>query len=177
MLFLIVSCIVLQKGYCQVTVTNPYQEISLMKDARIYAEAAMKLDFKVRINYTYPKLIDDQGGRDSVLNFLIKGAKEMKAKGFVFVVENITLEKPTQEVLIGGVLCTIIPEDLIFSLNGYRYEESLFIIALSEDNGGHWTFGDSSDFGRLCYLLPGLKRLPRPQYTQKELPQLPHKSF
>lgn len=128
-------------------------------------DATVRKDYNAIADYTYPKFIEAVGGRDSLLAGIKHGFESLKSQRSNLSIESVTIGEPGDEVLIHSVLYSVVPEKLVFKINGLRYGAVSSLIAVSSDGGRTWTFLDTAGLDDLTKMFPDIKKLTIPPHT------------
>jgi hypothetical protein len=130
------------------------------------AQATVKSDFEKIVALTYPKVIEEMGGREKMIGAMKTGLKDMKARGIEFRSAKVEDAKPV--VSGGSDLFTIVPFTLEIKLPGGRTTVKSFLLGISSDKGKTWSFVDGSGIGndermakKLLPNLPAELKLPK----------------
>ena len=137
----------------------------IKRTAQILLDATIEEDYSTVLDYSYPKLIALQGGKDSVLNMIKDGFKKMKAEGRELVIVKGSLGDPGDEVKIGNSLYCVIPEMLTLMINKNYYKTTGSLIGISSDSGKNWVFVDAAGLDGLKTLVPDIDKLNIPPST------------
>ncbi|HTD42046.1 MAG TPA: hypothetical protein VK671_15565 [Mucilaginibacter sp.] len=133
--------------------------------AQLMVDATIKEDYSTVLDYTYSKLLEVHGGKDSVLYVIKEGLKKMKDQGMEFVIVNAIIGDPGNEIKLGTMLYSIVPESLVIKVNGKKYSTTGSLIGISSNNGDNWTFVDTAGLEDLKKLLPDVNKLSIPAST------------
>ncbi len=113
-------------------------------------------DYRGFAAYTYPLVLKSMGGSSKMADVLNKATSDMRLKGMSF--SNITFDEPSKIVNSGKELQATIVQHTEIKLPQGRIVSTSTLIAISTDNGGNWTFIDTSnkDIAILRKALPNL---------------------
>ena len=131
--------------------------------AQLMADAMVKQDYLTASDYFYPKIVELQGGRDSISEHVTTYLKSKNSGGREFKITSAIIGEPGAEVKIDTMLYSVVPEKLLLRINGSNYETTGFLIGISADNGQHWWFGDAAGLDELEEVLPDIKQLAIPK--------------
>jgi hypothetical protein len=131
--------------------------------AQLMADAMVKQDYLTASDYFYPKIVELQGGRDSILEHITTYLKNKNSDGLEFKITSAIIGEPDAEIKIDEMLYSVVPEKLVLRINGSNYETIGFLIGISADKGQHWWFGDAAGLEELEEVLPDVKRLTIPK--------------
>lgn len=141
-------------------------EKTAQRKANEVAQATVKGDFEKITDYTYPKVIDDMGGREKMIAAMRTGLKDMNTRGIIFLSAKVDDAAPV--VPGGDDIYTIVPFTLEIKVPNGRLTTKSFFLGISSDKGKTWTFVDgsgiSNDRLKAKTLLPNLP-------TKLKLPQ------
>jgi hypothetical protein len=146
---------------------------SIRASAQSCADAMLKGDFEAFANFTHPKLIEMFGGRQKFIDTIKKGDAEMKAQKTS--ITSFTVRAPDGTTKGGADLFAVVPTTLAMTIRDSKIKQDGYLIAVSSDNGAHWTFvtGDGIERAKLKEILPNLPdelKLPAkpPQVVEKK---------
>ena len=129
------------------------------------AAALLNNDFKTFSNYTYPKILEEAGGKGKYIQELQSGAEMQKERGDK--IHNITVSNPSKTVACNGELQCVLKQEITMSFSGgnpFTFASNL--IGISTDNGNTWVFLNASDisvmelkkvFPNICDSIPLIK--------------------
>jgi hypothetical protein len=146
---------------------SPAQLTAVKTQAEATANAIITQNYKVLAKYTYPAIIQMAGGEDKMNATMKKGMEQMKAQGFSF--KSLTVGDIKQAKKSGTELFAIVPDVLTMNGNGGTIIARSALIAISEDNGKHWTFVDTAPLQKetISKIIPNYpKDLPIPEKSQ-----------
>lgn len=131
---------------------------SLMQQANKMGDAFMRGDYKTFTHYTYPKIVELMGGADKMAEDLSKTTINTTAKGIILI--NIRFGEVSKIFKSGNELQCTLPQYSKIKLPNGSAEATSTLIAISADNGNHWTFVDTSnkDMSTIRKLLPHLSK-------------------
>jgi hypothetical protein len=143
------------------------QLAAVKKQAETTANAIITSNYKLLVKYTYPAIIQMAGGEAKMNATMKKGMDQMKAQGFSF--KSLTIGNITQTKKSGSELFAIVPDVLSMNGNGGTIIARSALIAISDDNGKHWTFVDTAPMQKdnITKVIPNYpKDLPIPEKSQ-----------
>ena len=114
------------------------QTAALKKQADDAANAMMKQDYKQMVYYTYPKIVEQAGGADKMLQRVTMGMSQMQGMGIVF--KSVSVGDVKQIVKSGTHLYSVIQDIIQVSNNGTLVTGSSYVLAISADMGKRWYF-------------------------------------
>jgi hypothetical protein len=127
---------------------------NLAAQAKEVNDAFGRKDFARVVDLTYPKLVENLGGREKMLSEVASQLKEMEAEGVTII--SSTAGAPTQIVQANGSVYAVVPTILKVKARDGMFQTEGSMIAISPDNGQHWTFIDAGgkDRSLLKSLIP-----------------------
>jgi hypothetical protein len=146
---------------------NDVQKAALKKQAEATANAIVTQNYKLLAKYTYPAIIQMAGGEAKMNATMQKGMEQMKAQGFSF--KSLTIGDIKQVKKSGTEIFAIVPDVLTMNGNGGMIIARSALIAISDDNGKHWTFVDTAPLQKenIPKIIPNYpKDLPIPERSQ-----------
>ena len=113
-------------------------------------------DYATFVGYTYPTIVRLVGGSAKMVDLLDKSMANMKVQGTTFT--KISFDEPSRIVVSGKEVQATIAQHTEIKLTPGRLLNTSTLIAISADNGLHWTFIDTSnkDLAALRKALPNL---------------------
>jgi hypothetical protein len=136
------------------------------RKANEVVQATIKSDFDKIADLTYPKVVDQMGGRKKMIDAMTTGLRDMKARGIEFTSAKIEDARPL--VAGGADVYTIIPFTLEIKVPGGRATTKSYLLGISADKGKTWSFVDGSGIGndermakKLLPNLPQELKLPK----------------
>jgi hypothetical protein len=129
---------------------------SIRAAAQSCADAMLKGDFEAFANFTHPKLIEMFGGRQKFIDTIKKGDAEMKSQKAT--ITSFTVRAPDSTTKGGADLFAVVPTTLAMTIKDSKIKQDGYLIAVSSDNGAHWTFvtGEGIERAKLKEILPNL---------------------
>ncbi|HZV07463.1 MAG TPA: hypothetical protein VE999_20430 [Gemmataceae bacterium] len=152
-----------------VVIAEDKPESVAKRKANEIAQATVKGDFEKIADFTYPKVVDQMGGREKMVTAMKTGYKEMKSRGIEF--RSAKVEDASPLVAGGSDVYTIVPFTLEMKVPGGSATMKSFLLGISANKGTTWTFVDGSGIGKdetmTKRLLPNLpKELKLPKKEQ-----------
>ena len=118
------------------------------------AKALLSGDFETVAIYTHKRVLDLMGGKDAMIEVLKRGSEGMKAKGVA--IEDVTIGEPGKTEKIGEWLVALVPQRLVIKIPDGHLEQDSHMMAISEDEGKHWTFVDVNNRANVEQAFPEL---------------------
>jgi hypothetical protein len=115
---------------------------AIRKTAQACADALLKGDYPTFVQYTHPKIVAMVGGSDKMVEMIKSGMEAMKAQGMS--IDTYKIEAPTGTIASGDDLTAIVPTLLQMSNKSQKITQKSYLLAISSDNGKHWTFVDGA---------------------------------
>jgi len=153
--FTLISTFVLAQGHKE----------KIQSTAQLLADATVKEDYSTVLDHTYPKFVEANGGKDSLILIIKAGFKKLKEQATELSISNVTIGEPGDEIKIGSMLYSIVPESMILKYNGKKYSTTGSLIGISSDNGENWTFVDTGSLNEVKKVLPDINQLSIPAST------------
>jgi hypothetical protein len=117
------------------------QDTAVVKrQAAVVANAVVHNNYKIIVDYMYPKAIQMAGGRAQILSLMQKGMDEMKAQGVT--IENALIGSPGKFYKAGTEIHCLVPEVITMKMPQGRLTTASNLLAISRDGGKSWTFLD-----------------------------------
>ena len=118
-------------------------QTAIKRDAQAMCNAVVKGDFKTAVNYMYPKMVTQLGGRDKILQQVSDGAKAMNQAGQKLV--NITIGEPGKVIANGNQRFVMVPSRVLVNVGGKVSNTSYPQLGISDDKGKTWHFMDGNN--------------------------------
>jgi hypothetical protein len=115
---------------------------AIQKTAQACADALLKGDYPAFVQFTHPKIIEMAGGRDKMIALIKSGMDALKGEGIT--INAYKIEPPAQTIPAGDDLTAIVPTVLQMSSPTQKITQKSYLLAVSSDNGKHWTFVDGA---------------------------------
>jgi len=134
------------------------QEINIRRDAETMGKALVDKDYANYVNFTYPKILKDMGGKEKMIVTIKKQMDDVNAQGAHIV--SISFDKPSVIVKEKNELQATVPQTVIFETANGKMEARNTLIAISADDGVHWYFIDPGerDLETVRITLPNLSK-------------------
>lgn len=123
----------------------------LKAQAEEFNRATVNKDFNKVVDWTYPKYIEQSGGREQILNAIKSGVEEYKAQGIETMA--ISIGQPGEVVQIKDQLFSVIPTTSTLKAPGGRLIGEITVLAVSTD-GTNWKFISGMNQERFNALFP-----------------------
>lgn len=122
-------------------------------------------DFKRLVELTYPKVVENVGGREKMVAMLERDTREAKGQGFEMV--SYVVGEPREPVRGGSQLFVIVPTELKMKATDGVWASKSYLVGISDDDGKNWTFIDGAflDDAKVKLVIPaavGKLVLPKP---------------
>lgn len=131
---------------------------SVMKSAAELREATLKYDNAKALDFMYPAVLKESGGREKILPILDEKTKRQREQGIAF--EAIQLGEPGEIYSEGDNLFVIIPNTSVVTAPKLKMIEKAYLIGISLDKGKKWFFTQASHGQDIAPLLKLLPKLP-----------------
>jgi hypothetical protein len=116
---------------------------NLKKQAEELGKATVGGDFSKIVDLTYPKIVEEAGGKDKMIASMKLDVSQMKYEGFDL--EAMTVGEIKQVAVVENQIFALVPVTMrIKSPDGKMLGESS-IIGISTDGGANWKFINSID--------------------------------
>lgn len=126
-------------GFALIATSGMAQSTAKIKAAaQQMVNAMLKGDYTVAIDYTYPKLIKQGGGRQVMIDQVKKSFSAMKANGITMTSAGIG--EPGKIQLLGKRQFSIVPESITMTNAQGSFSAKSNMLAVTEDAGTHWYF-------------------------------------
>jgi len=131
-------------------------EIVAKRKAQEVAQATVKGEFGKLADLTYPKVVEEMGGRDRMIAVLKNSLEGMNKKGYEF--RSAKVGKTAQVVAGGENLFAVVPFDMEMKVPGGSLAIKSFMLGISPDKGKTWSFinGDKAQDSNVRKMLPNL---------------------
>lgn len=121
---------------------DPSPTENLQAQAKQMAAAFLKEDFETVADYTSPSVLNLVGGKARMVEGLKASVTNMKTQGMNF--SDISFGKPSGIVKHENELQATILQKTEINYSGGKMNSVSTLIALSQDEGKHWKFIDTS---------------------------------
>lgn len=131
---------------------------SIQSDAENMGKALVAKDYDIYVNYTYPKLMKDMGGRGKMKETIRKQMEDLENQGIKII--SVTYGEPSVIIKEKKELQATLPQHMQFESANGKITAQTTIIAISQDDGAHWYFVDPGerDLETVRITLPNLSR-------------------
>jgi hypothetical protein len=119
---------------------NPFSD-GIKSDCEKMNIAMKNSDFETILNYTYPKIIEMSGGRETITVSIEAVFDKMKKDGYLF--EDMIVGEPEKIYKAGTELHCIIPKQIMMKTPRGRIKSANYLLAISKNNGQTWYFMES----------------------------------
>jgi hypothetical protein len=164
---LIISCLITQKADADA------QTDRIRRAAQENSAAIAAGNYGRVVDLTFPKVVEEIGGREKMIELLRHGTEEMKANGSVILGADVA--EPREIVRAGDKRFAIVPIIIRAKVSNGTLRSKSFLLAISSDEGKTWTFIDGAGLtkGKLGELFPD--HTPSLSLPAKEEPVLEQK--
>jgi hypothetical protein len=121
--------------------TDPRSELVKRKSEELGA-ATVAGKFAVVIDMTYPKIVEQMGGREKAISIVDDGIKKMKEHGSEIV--SFKVGDPSEFQTGGWDLFTVVPTTVVVKVPEAKLTGKSFLLGISADQGKTWSFIDGS---------------------------------
>lgn len=121
---------------------NQFTE-KIRSDCEKMANAMLKKNYSVVIDYTYPKIVEMGGGKPALLQAVKSSYEKMKES---FTIDEITFGKPQKIYVAGKELHCIVPETITINSDKGKIQATYSLLAVSLDKGNKWFFLETHKF-------------------------------
>ncbi len=146
------------------------QNNNIKKQAEQMGAALLAQDYLGFVEFTYPKVLEQMGGKQKMATSIAQQMKGMQDGGILL--ESISYDPPATPIKEGKELQTTITQKMVLKLQQGRILAKSTIIAISPDNGNRWYFVDAGerDNATVRQTLPNIsKSLVIPKPSQPEM--------
>jgi len=141
-----------------VTVAASASELTdrIRTEAQRCADALLSGDYATLIALTHPRTVQEMGGTEAAITVVRESMAELKADGVTL--ESVAIGPPQEPVASGAIVGVMVPQTKILKTSTGRLRLVGYLLAISEDGGGRWTFIDTSTLNdhSLREYFPGL---------------------
>lgn len=113
----------------------------IKEQAELTASALLQGDYETLIKFTYPKIVEMVGGKESMISLIKKGKIEMNQQGISF--DEVTIGDPSNIVKAGDEIHCLVPQKIFMKVPKGKMKTGTHLLAVSKDNGNHWFFIDT----------------------------------
>lgn len=107
-------------------------------------------DYANFANYTYPKILEMMGGKSQMVSATKQAMDQMKSQGFEVV--GLRFKDGSKPLRHDGELQYSLTQVMTMQTPEGKVEADYTLIAISNDEGAHWTFMDTSNKPRATML-------------------------
>ena len=127
---------------------------AIRKTAQACADALQKGDYEAFVEYTHPKIIAMVGGKKKMMDMIKSGMDELNKAGMTII--SYKIEAPAEAISVGDDLAAIVPTSLEMKSKTDKITQRSYLLAVSSDNGKHWTFVDGAglDDEKVKVIIP-----------------------
>lgn len=120
------------------------------------SHAVQRGDIDVVVSLTYPKLVELAGGAERIKATIAAQHEQFKSKGIM--IDSVVVEPPEQPVTKADRIYCVVPMTVRMKGQNVKVTQRSFLLAVSTDNGGSWTFLDGSGLSpaMIAKVLPEL---------------------
>lgn len=165
-----IVCILIASTWTPLKADKP-QKDTVKKVAKEMLDAFVKGDYAKTIDFTYPGVVKELGGRKKAIEMTETAMKEMKAKGIEF--KEVKLGDPGEFLTEGKNTFVVVPtiNEMTFPKGTLRGK--FYLLGISPDGGKSWTFADGTgmqDKELRDKILPKLpEKLNLPEVAKPEI--------
>ena len=146
---------------------------SALRDAKIAAQANLKMDFNKVLDYTYPSILELMGGKEKAVELLNSTFNTMKENGFVFEkadvlgVSDIVFENDQYRCYIQGFNQMI--------MSGMRIKSKSYLFGIYNSEAKFWYFMEAKQLkneAMMKQIFPNFKtslEIPDDEMTTEEI--------
>lgn len=135
-----------------------FAQETILTDADRMAKALIESDYNTFLNYTYPKILKDMGGRKKMQETIKKQMDDLSLQGVKIL--SITYGEPNVIIKEKDELQTTLLQEMTFDTKEGKIQTKSSIIAISTNNGNSWYFVDPGerDLETVRLSLPNLSK-------------------
>src|SRR5688572_13225973 len=105
---------------------------TIKAEAEKMGKALLSKDYNSFVNYTYPKLVKDMGGREKMIETARKQMDDVAQQGVRFL--SITYGEPSVIIKEKDELQATLPQEMIFETTEGKVQAKSTIIAVSDND-------------------------------------------
>lgn len=111
-------------------------------------------DYNTLVDYTYPAVIEQMGGKEAMVKVIESGFTQLESQGVHF--RSVEFGAAGKVYKAGDQLHALVPQKIVLAVQGGSVTASSHLLAISQDNGNHWSFLDTSQLDKEAIkgLLP-----------------------
>jgi hypothetical protein len=121
-----------------ITATAQIDKTKIKAQADEAAQALLKGDYEIIGKYTYPKIAEQYGGVEKMMQTAKSGRADLEAMGIVL--DSVVVGEPTDPVKAGDQLHCLIPQTTVIRKPDGVVTSESYLLAVSVDQGNHWYF-------------------------------------
>lgn len=132
---------------------------NIQQQARAMGEMLMKKDYLHFVNYTYPKLLAEMGGKEKMAASIQHQMEQMEQNDNHIL--GLEYGTPTSVIKQKDELQCTIPQMMTLKVGQGKIIAKSTLIAISQDKGAHWFFVDAGDrdMATIRASLPNISKL------------------
>jgi hypothetical protein len=119
-----------------ITATAQIDKTKIKAQADEAAQALLKGDYEIIGKYTYPKIAEQYGGVEKMMQTAKSGRADLEAMGIVL--DSVVVGEPTDPVKAGDQLHCLIPQTTVIRKPDGVVTSESYLLAVSVDQGNHW---------------------------------------
>ncbi|MBS1740268.1 MAG: hypothetical protein JST88_06975 [Bacteroidetes bacterium] len=148
--------------------TLSFAQNKVKEQAKQMANALLQKDYASYINYTYPSIVKEMGGREKMISAIENQMKSMEPTAQIL---SIDFGQPSSVIQEREELQCTIPQQMVLQTPQGKVQTQSTLIGISKDEGNHWYFVDigDRDLNAVRTSLPNISRkliLPKPEPPQ-----------
>lgn len=116
---------------------------NVKKEAEKMGAALLKKDYGTFVNYTYPDVIRQMGGKQKMARSIAQQMEGMEKEGNKII--SLSFSAPSAILKEGKELQCTISQTMEIKIPAGKISTTSSLIAISTDNGAHWYFVDAGD--------------------------------
>lgn len=120
-----------------------WSQNSILEEAKKMGGYLLSNDFEHYVNYTYPKVMKDMGGRHQLKQTLQKQMEELLLQGVNIV--SIKYGEPSVILKEKKELQATLPQEVIFNTPNGKVLSTSSLICISQNDGESWYFIDPGE--------------------------------
>jgi hypothetical protein len=143
------------------------KSVVVKEKAQEVGQAVLKGDYAKVADLTYPKVVEQMGGRDKTIATIKKTMKQLKEQGFALL--SYKVDDPGEFLTEAENTFVVVPTTNQMTAPGGKMVGKSYLLGISSDGGKTWRFVEGSALGnktmRDKYLpkLPAKLKLPKHQ--------------
>jgi hypothetical protein len=126
----------------------------IVQAAKIYAQAHLNEDYELLLDYTYPTVIEQAGGREAYKKVLQQVNELQKTRGMRLA--QFEIHDPLEQVKVGKEYHVIVPYRSITKVKGGKLTADNTLIAVATESKSKWYFIETTSLTErnLVKVLP-----------------------